>query len=625
VGSRLSVWWFVLMVLVLPPAVRPAYPQALQFEFGGANNQWAYLQYGQRGSLGFFGPYNLDASTTPGVYSNLNGWVGNRPTDVGILVSGSDAGVSSVALSVVPQLGNDWLRLSGRYTINVYDAGTAEGVFNAMSTGQLTTWAASATFPVATITYGKRVFSNGLGLQFASSRSQEYLVMERQVMVPDLLTRLVARGVLPRGMLSWFNPGAWGRYRETTCPEGSQDCDTVDPIPDTGEPKAADEWQMGDNKMEGSFAGVKSCDGWLTIGLGLMPWKRITDGGAAWARNDLNYVHSQNLIAYLRYTTSDLEMSVGMTRTTFHEGPELIQDLNIRLHTPTKETYVTEGWASLKWSNGRFFFNTELDWFNRILRFQRTGDGQTYDPITAGLLPEFYTDGSGRSRFAPQYWESWRYVAEGGIFLGASSGRVFYAFMPGQDRRHGILIDRQPFIQEDPQTGTDVFDPYSILFSYLFGGGVRAPAHISAASVYAAKIDYCLAANLIVSGSVMHARRNADGYGWGYIRPSITTDAGVWGTVDYNVRGAFAASPPTIPDNDLGWEYVGSITWQLMETSFFEARVAYWKPGKWFSYACIDRSVPNWDAPSAANNWGVNPNRDIDGIYGFEIRLGATY
>ena len=32
---------------------------------------------------------------------------------------------------------------------------------------------------------------------------------------------------------------------------------------------------------------------------------------------------------------------------------------------------------------------------------------------------------------------------------------------------------------------------------------------------------------------------------------------------------------------------------------------AYWKPGKWFNYACIDRSVPGWElgpvaAPDAA-------------------------
>ncbi len=626
-GTRWSVWWLCAMALLLPCMVGPAYSQALQFEFGGANNQWAYFQYGQRGALGFFGPYDTDASTTPGFYSNLNGWVGNRPTDVGILVTGSDAAQSNVGLSVSPALGNDWIRLRGRYTIRVYDAGSAEGVFNTMSTGDLTTWSALVSLPFAKVSYGKRMFFNGLGLQYGSSRSQEYLVMEQQVMVPDILAGLVARGVLPRFLLSWFNPQAWGRYGAYTCPEGSQDCDTIDPMPDTGEKTASDEWEMGDNKIEGSFAGVKSCDGWLTLGFGVMPWKRVTDTDFIWAAKDLNFAYSQNLIAYINYSSSDLETGIGITRSTFHQGPELVQDPAVRVHTPTQETYVTEGWAFLKWSNGRFFFNTEVDWFNRILRFQRTIDGLVYDPAHPLVpLPEFYTDGSGRSRFAPQYWESWRYLAETGVFLGSSTGRVFYAFMPGQDRRHGILIDRQPFIQENPQAATDVFDPYSILFSYLFGGGVQAPAHVSAASVYAAKVDYSLAANLIISGSVMHAVRNAHGYGWGYIRPSVRgTDTGVLGTVDYNPRGTFLAPPPAIPNRNLGWEYVGGITWQLLDGCYFDARVSYWKPGQWFSYACIDRTVPSWNVPSAANNWGVNPHRDIDGVYGFEIRLAASY
>jgi hypothetical protein len=641
VGTRWSAWWLCVLALLLPRVVGPAFSQALQFEFGGANNQWAYFQYGQRGALGFFGPYDRDASTTPGLYSNLNGWMGNRLTDVGILVTGSDAAASSVALSVKPALGNDWIRLAGRYTIRVYDAATAEGVFNPMSTGQLTTWSAYVSLPLATVSYGKRMFFKGLGLQYTSSRSQEYLVMEQQVMAPDILAGLVARGVLPRGVLSWFNPQAWNRYCQCTKTSSTdsastsngasttENADTSEGIPDLRDP-ADKEDEEPDNTIKGSFAGVKGCDGWFTFGFGVMPWQRIltaTDTRYDWAGKDLNASRGQNLIAYVNYSTNDLETGVGITRTTFHEGPELVQDPAIRVHTPTRETYVTEGWAFLKWSNGRFFINTELDWFNRILRFQRTIDGLVFDPAHPLVpLPEFYTDGSGRSRFAPQYSESWRFMAETGIFLGSAAGRVFYAFMPGQDRRHGILIDRQPFIQEDLQAATDVFDPYSILFSFQFGGGVNAPAHISAASVYAAKVDYSLAANLIVSASVMHAVRNSQGYGWGYIRPTVTgTVTTLLGTVDYAPRGTFTEPPPAIPNNDLGWEFVSGITWQLLEGCYFDARISYWKPGKWFSYACIDRTVPSWDVPIAANNWGVNPNRDIDGMYGFEIRLAASY
>ena len=35
---------------------------------------------------------------------------------------------------------------------------------------------------------------------------------------------------------------------------------------------------------------------------------------------------------------------------------------------------------------------------------------------------------------------------------------------------------------------------------------------------------------------------------------------------------------------------------------------AYWQPGKWFKYACIDRSVEDWSDGGAGVSWGINPN-----------------
>ena len=68
--------------------------------------------------------------------------------------------------------------------------------------------------------------------------------------------------------------------------------------------------------------------------------------------------------------------------------------------------------------------------------------------------------------------------------------------------------------------------------------------------------------------------------------------------------------------------------WKLVELDAqnwtIEARVAYWRPGRWFKHACIDRSVPGWEIPGPGNNWGVNPNREIDPVLGFEVRLGGS-
>ena len=91
---------------------------------------------------------------------------------------------------------------------------------------------------------------------------------------------------------------------------------------------------------------------------------------------------------------------------------------SLSVSTPTFERYVTEGWAYLKYNNGRFFFDTELDWFNRVYRFQRSLDGTFFgeaDTLTAA-----------EALFASKYWESWRYMAEAGARFGPLAGRVFF-------------------------------------------------------------------------------------------------------------------------------------------------------------------------------------------------------
>ena len=402
--------------------------------------------------------------------------------------------------------------------------------------------------------------------------------------------------------------------------------------------------------------------GCLRIGFGFFPWETPDFGveilhyvslpnpfpapptilnfaspfnATSWNPFDFGVNRVQNWMALIAYSSTDLEFGVGCLRSSYHQGPEAIRpspplnsDPRIQpissLNTPTIERYVTEGWAYLKYNNGRVFFNTELDWFNRVYRFQASQLGTFFG------IPD-NTDGSG-SLFAPQYRESWRYIAESGFWYGPFSAKAFYCFMPGPDRRHGIYIDRQPFIQELPQQAFGLFDPYSILLAYRFGSGVNAPAHISDASVYALKLDYAVASNLILEGSFLRAIRNTHGYAVGYIRPFTPTPPVPppftgFGTVVYGEpRGSTITNPaPSIPERDLGWEVMGGFVWELMDGWAVSARASYWRPGRWFNYACIDKSVPNWDIPSAVNNWGVRPDRVIDPVFALEIQVGASY
>jgi hypothetical protein len=207
--------------------------------------------------------------------------------------------------------------------------------------------------------------------------------------------------------------------------------------------------------------------------------------------------------------------------------------------------------------------------------------------------------------------------------LGGLSGPTKLSFlwchMPGPDRRHGILIDKQPFIQEPEKSAYGVFYPYCLLMAKYYRAGVDSYRDMSASTVVAGQLRHMLASNLDIFSSITLAQRASFGYGHGYIRPNPVRI----GNVNFDNRGTFSDPSPSIPDNDLGWELNLGMAWKLLENWELSLRAAYWQPGKWFNFACIDKSVPNWDNPSSLNNWGTNPDRVIAPIMGLELYLNA--
>jgi hypothetical protein len=638
-ASALGLLFVCVLFVSLFIPVGSTHAWTFSFDFSQGQNQFGYVQYGQIGRNGFFGLYDVDNSSTPGAYANLNSWLGNTEQAVGQLASGSNASISQYSITVDPGIGNEWIKLRGRYNINLYETGSSQGAFTVMSPSLLAMWSLDVDLPMFKIGYGKKQFKHGMGLQFGYNRTKEYLAIEHDFLVPDILASLVCKGALPRRVLSYFNPEGWGRY--------ASELAKGDEIPEPSDPS----WP----KTCGSFAGGAIGCAYLKVGYGVMPWQFIGTayvespfvfGVSPFNPNDVSAGVPANWLAYLLYESTDLIVGVGITRTALHAGPELvppnasgIDPLNnllnsriwIREHTPTQEVYLSEGWAFFSYNNGRFLCNAELDWYNRILRLQRTVDGRAWDSSTNTLLPEFDPI-TGASIFRPRYFEGWRFLAEAGVIRGPTIVKGMFAWLPGPDRRHGILIDRQPFVQFVEQQAISVFDPYCILLNAIFGSGVDAPHHINAATALGGKIDHSLAANLIVSASFLKAWRNSHGYGLGFVRPSVVEhvppappDPGSFGTVNYSIRGTFPLSSPSIPENDLGWEGTLGLTWQLADKFFLDGRFTYWQPGRWFNYACIDRSVPAWNEPSPLNNWGVNPDRNIDPVYGIELRLSASY
>ncbi len=223
-----------------------------------------------------------------------------------------------------------------------------------------------------------------------------------------------------------------------------------------------------------------------------------------------------------------------------------------------------------------------------------------------------------------------------------------WAYYPGSDRRGGKLIDRQPTIVPvfSPNGGVNLYLPYSLLLGYDYGSGngsiTRSSNHgfITDASTYGVRLDYAVAANLNAYATFLYANRVSQGYGWGWIRPDpapdITSPALQYGNNGTAVNPpavggnlvdlSFATGAPNILERDLGYEIGGGIDWKLIEGYTLRARAAYWKPGAWFKFACVDRRQLNWDnAPTAINMWGINPNREIDPIFGVRFAIEAEF
>jgi len=620
------------------------------FEVSGKST-WIYAYYGQTGSNGFFGPYNIDNSLS-GNFAGLNGWVGLRTA--GQLVSGTNAATTQIGFDFAPKVQNDWAVVKGRYKIHAYETATAPGAEVPISVAQWTNWQVGARPPFGAMFFGKRDFTKGIGLQFSENRTSEHLlVLLNPIAVPDILRSLVAAGSVPMNLLKHSS------VRPVTRPIRVKYCGALDPnCPSTGiqsdtctgqnymkvasykdldklifkgeaeECPADDPCPSGTAEIRTFGADGRSQPmrresygkpvaeldfadhGLLTLGFGFFPWEYRLNGTTveAWNINDLGAGQRVNLLAYLEYVTTELSVGVGSLYTSFHQGPELTRTQAQRRAFSPLDATLSEGWLYLMYNNGRVAFSGELDWYNGITTHQ------------ASLAIEPPSQGWG-SRYAPEYVESWRCAAELSVQAGPTVVSLFYSHMPGPDRRHGILIRKQPYIQDIAQTGLYLFQRYSTLMAYKYGSGVNSTGDMSDASVLAARMDHSIAANLNIFGSLMRATRVSHGYGWGFIRPN--PDADSFGTVQYLVPTFvdYNRFIPAIPDRDLGWEAGVGMRWKLLAN--FELNVAafYWKPGKWFNYACVDRTIGTWDAPTAANMWGINPNRTIDPVVSFEISV----
>jgi hypothetical protein len=563
-------FWASLLAICLCFSVLPA--QAWDFELAGAFN-WTYEFYSQSGSKGFFGPYNVDngGGTRAG---NLNFWNGGR-FDTNITTS-SQAAWSYFNVEFMPKIRvNEAIRLQGKYRLgqygdpaaNDYHTQDAPGIKSAFSEGQWTLFWATAQTPWGVFGIGKRAWTFGNALQYdgEDAASTESMML------------VVPYGPLDIGI--GFYP-----YRFA----GSSS------IP---------AYALDNPYSVAVYPGQPD---------GIQPPRQY------FSRADGSGSFSKDILGYVVYYSGPLSMGILGSYGGYHIGPEaqLIDPLANPPQTAwtAQDTEIFHGTTFMKYNNGRFFFNAEAAWLYWTDRFGSDPNTEVTPPHT-------------------RYAEQWRYMVEFGAICGPAKLSLFHAWTPGPDRRAGTLIGKQPaaFVWHanfDRQFGNfDVFRPYSYLFSYDYGAGLNAynltwDGYVRDASAFAARVDYAVASNLNVFGSFFYANRTSNGYSWGSLGPNAglgnfgnTPD----GNVSFNI-GRYPTSP-NIPDTALGYEVNAGLDWKFLEGMIGGFLVGYWQPGKWFNYACIDRSVPGWHTGLAGNNFGTRPNRSLDPIVGGNFYL----
>jgi hypothetical protein len=540
----------------------PSTGLAWEFSLSGTFT-FEYETYSQLGSNGFFGHYDQDNSGNVGpLLPNLaarNGWLGNELTGDN-LVSGSGVAGYSQYADLAPQIKlNQAVSAKGTYRIGSWDnpyMNTSEGALR------------------------RSEYFNNEGAGFYRSIS------------PGYWNTLWVEAITPWGVVS-----AGKRHFPKGIGYG---------------------WFMDPEEITFEGLQVDAMYGPMVYSLWFFPWRRGF-GTTYPVLTDLNGAMEPALGGMVSYNCGPIAIGLFSEYWRMSQGPESQLTQGGRAIYPPYDAVVSLGTGFMKYTNGRFFLNSAVSWFNMTVR---------RNPSEA--VPNANLN---------RYWEHWSGMFEFGAMAGPAKITFLWSYYPGPDRRAGRLIDRQPFAPPLYIDSTSsVYRDYSLILSYNYGSGNGSinyggrEGFMTDAMCIGARVDYAVAANLNVYGTFFYADRVSQGYGWGSIRPNPTDPnaPSIERAITFNRESvtidiAFAPDAPNITQRNLGWEVGGGFDWKLLEGYLLRANFAYWQPGEWFKYACVDRTVPDWDVPVSGNNWGVNPNRTIDPIFGAQMKLEMEF
>jgi hypothetical protein len=589
------------------------------------NYTWEHEYITQMGSQGFFGRFDRDAANF-GAYSQ-NAWLGAEAQD--IMVSGSDGSWQTMYMQMDMDLRiNTAVRIRGRYWIGAWD-----NYLPPTNTLEPTAVAGTVTVP------GVTTYPTTTAIRDRDVRP--YLVHSEYLQYSS------------PGVQRSFSPGYWNTLWLTAhTPWGIV---TLGKRPSVFGMGLA--WNGDDNRVSETLS-LFADYGPFRVGWGLYTSRQ----GYENYFND--YYDKNGLRRYdggpaVTYRNGPLDMGIILNWVLRHRGAERLTnqggaagtatsgDRLARLASGSREREDFYGGVYMKYNNGRVFWNSEFDWYDR----------RETSVVRATAAPFAATT-------TKNYIQEYRVAAEAGCLTGPAKVSLLYAWLSGTDRRWGTTnninqgVFTSPFSAADanglPQSprwqsstlgNQGLFRPYTYLmvYNYVLGSynnADTANGYVQDASCWGARVDYAVAANLNVYATFFKANRVGNGYGWGFLSPvpGVVDPAAadpftpVANQVPALVRqsykgGTGATAAPNIPDDDLGYEFGTGFEWKLLEGLKVTMNAAWWQPGNWFKFACVDKAVnPNWAAPDStptANyiSFGINPDRAIDPILGVEMKV----
>ncbi|MGO9119162.1 MAG: hypothetical protein ACLQPD_16340 [Desulfomonilaceae bacterium] len=641
----------LLAGLLIAALCAPAH--AWEFAMTG-NFQWTYEAFDQAGPNGFFGPQGVASAGLAGLGATSNWfypnfWAGAR------LLSGTQYGMLGELNSRViwsrmvlnPEIRvNPAIRLRAQYWVGGFQtwngggsggttidaAGTVFGnligsdtdqgnsvyllqqtgnaITRPLSTGQWNMLWATAQTPWGILVFGKRPFAFGMGL---TADGEHTLSSESLALIAPYGPLRIGVSIHP--------------WRQATFLDAARNINTNTGVGQLGQivtnttaPRSIKFWEGGSQRLT-----LPQTGGFVTYSNGPL------DAGIVW---ELFQEHQ--------------DPNIQSTKVAGAVG------------APTVDEVVEDGIAYVKYNNGRFFFNSEIGWWRWNTRFQ---------PGANAVLPEVPVVGPNGvgigSIYQPVNNEGWQFATELGALCGPSKLSLLYSWIPGPDRRQGIWMSRSSWndiAYGNVPCNVMLFLPYSYLMTYQYASGLNfrnalGEGGLTDATGVGARLDYAVAANLNWYGSFFWAWRNSGAWPWGV----LTIDQGTTGAApNVGINGANAvqvygidvqggAAPqnggvagnfaPNIPDNNLGYELTTGIDWKLLEGLTMNMRAAFWQPGEWFKFACLDRSqVATTHAMGNTHiglnsiagegiiaGFGINPSRSIDPIWAFTGSLNVDF